>query len=138
MPTDYQPFAEVISEGQDNGATITADDSFALEPARFAGKVTSVSYIPEAASTGDNTNKRTYTLVNKKQDGSGTTVIATLDLVTGVNLVAFDEKPATLSATPADLVVAQGDVLAWVSTHTASGLVDPGGAVVVKGNRAQA
>jgi hypothetical protein len=136
MP-DYNAFTENITTGQDNGVTIAATDSFALEPARFAGKVTSVTYTPEAASTGDNTNKRVYTLVNKGQSGVGTTVIATLDLITGVNLVAFDEKAATLSATAADLVVAEGDELAWVSTATASGLVDPGGVVKVIGKRAQ-
>jgi hypothetical protein len=136
MP-DYQPFTEVLAQGQDNGVAIAATDTFTLEPARFTGKVTAVSFIPEAASTGDNTNTRTYTLVNKGSAGAGTTVIATLALTTGVNLVASDEKAATLSATAADLLVTAGDVLAWVSTHTASGLVDPGGTVIVKGNRAQ-
>jgi hypothetical protein len=136
MP-DYQPFSEVLAQGQDNGVAIAATDTFTLEPARFTGKVTAVSFIPEAASTGDNTNTRTYTLVNKGSAGAGTTVIATLALTTGVNLVASDEKAATLSATAADLLVTAGDVLAWVSTHTASGLVDPGGTVIVKGNRAQ-
>lgn len=136
MP-DYNPFNEVIVEGQDNGVTIAADDSFTLGPAPFDCKITSVTYTPEAASTGDNTNYRTYTLVNKGSAGSGTTVIATLALTTGVNLVAFDEKAATLSATASDLLVTAGDVLAWVSTHTASGLVDPGGTVKVKGTREQ-
>lgn len=137
MP-DYNPFEETIVEGQDNGVAIAATDSFTLGAAPFTGKVTGVSFVPEAASTGDNTNTRTYTLVNKGQAGAGTTVIATLALTTGVNLVAFDAKAATLSATAADLVVAAGDVLAWVSTHAASGLVDPGGTVKVVGNRAQA
>src|SRR3954463_9087351 len=137
MPTDYQPFSEIMAEGQGNGVTIAADDTFTLEPARFTGKVTSVSYVPEAAATGDNTNARTFTLVNKGTSGSGTTVIATLALTTGVNLVASDEKAFTLSATASDLLVTAGDVLALVSTHTGTGVVDPGGAVVVKGNRAQ-
>lgn len=134
---DYQPFNEIVAEGQDNGVTIAADDTFALEPARFKGKLASVTYTPEAAATGDNTNARTFTLVNKGVAGSGTTVMATLALTTGVNLVAFDEKAATLSATAADLLFEQGDELAWVSTHTGTGVVDPGGAVVVKGNRVQ-
>jgi hypothetical protein len=121
MP-DYNPFAEVVAEGQDNGVTIAADDTFSLEPARFTGKVTSVTYTPEAAATGDNSNARTFTLVNKG---------------TAVNLVAFDEKAATVSATAADLLVTQGDVLAWVSTHTGTGVVDPGGSVKVLGNRTQ-
>lgn len=134
---DYNPFTEIMAEGQDNGVTIAATDTFTLEPARFTGKVTSVSYVPEAAATGDNTNARTFTLVNKGTTGGGTTVIATLALTTGVNLVASDEKAFTLSATAADLLVTQGDVLALVSTATGTGVVDPGGAIVVKGNRTQ-
>jgi hypothetical protein len=135
---DYNTSNEVIAQGQSNGVTIAADDTFTLEPARFKGKVTSVNYAPEAAATGDNTNARTFTLVNKGASGSGTTVIATLALTTGVNLVAFDEKPFTLSATATDLLVEQGDVLALVSTHTGTGVVDPGGTVKVIGNRTQA
>lgn len=134
---DYQPFSEVVAEGQDNGVTIAADDTFALGVAKFKGKLTSVTYVPEAAATGDNTNARSFTLVNKGAAGVGTTVMATLALLTGVNLVAFDEKAATLSATAADLLFEQGDELAWVSTHTGTGVVDPGGAVRVLGNRVQ-
>jgi len=136
MP-DYQPFDEVVVQDQDNGVTIAADDTFVLGPAPFAGRVSSVTYTPEAASTGDNTNKRTYTLVNKGASGAGTTVMATLDLVTGVDLVAFDEKAATLSVVANAINFVAGDILAWVSTHAASGLVDPGGIVKVKGNRVQ-
>lgn len=134
---DYNAFTEVIAQGQDNGVTIAATDTFALEPARFTGKVTAVTYTPEAAATGDNTNARTFTLVNKGTSGSGTTVIATLALTSGVNLVAFDEKSATVTATAADQLVTQGDILAWVSTATGTGVVDPGGTVKVVGNRTQ-
>ena len=51
-----------------------------------------------------------------------------------MNAVAFDEKAITLSVTAADLVVAAGDVLAWVSTAVTGGggLVDPGGLVQVE------
>lgn len=136
MP-DYNTANEVIARGQDNGVTIAATDTFTLGPAPFDCKITSVTYTPEAASTGDNTHYRTYTLVNKGSAGAGTTVIATLALTTGVDLVASDEKAATLSATAADLLVTAGDVLAWVSTPTGNGLVDPGGSVLVKGNREQ-
>lgn len=124
--------------GQDNGVTIAADDTFTIGEVPATGRVTACSFVPEGASTGDNTNYRTYTLVNKGAAGAGTTVIATIALTTGVNLVAFDEKDATLSVTAADLVVTAGDILAWVSTHTASGLVDPGGTVSVTIERAAA
>jgi hypothetical protein len=94
-----------------------------------------VSYIPEAAVTGAaSPASRTFTLVNKGQDGSGSTVVATLALVGGVNLVAYDEKAITLSGTPANLVVAASDILAWTSTAVTSGtgLADPGGLVEVE------
>src|SRR5688572_24992635 len=125
-------------EAQDPGLAITTTDSFTVGEVNADGRVTSVTYTPEAASTGDNTNKRTYTLVNKGQAGAGTTVIATLDLVTGNNLVAFDEKAATLSVVANAVNVVQGDILAWTSTHAGTGLVDPGGTVKVTIERAAA
>ena len=99
-----------------------------------AGRVTSVSYTPEAALSGAaSPASRTLTLVNKTQAGIGTTTIATLALVSGVDLVAFDEKAITLTATVADRVVAAGDEIVWVSTAVGgTGLTDPGGHVVVE------
>ena len=115
--------------------TIAATADQVIGEVNKAGRVTSVSYTPEGAVTGAaSPNSRTFTLVNKGQAGSGTTVIATLALVLGVDLVAFDEKALTLTATVADRVVAAGDELAWVSTAVtgAGGLADPGGHVVVE------
>jgi hypothetical protein len=109
----------------------TAGDQ-TLGEAPYAGTVSDVSFTPEAAITGDNTNKRTFTLVNKGQAGSGSTVIATLDFVTGVNGVAFDEKQFTLSGTAANLVVASGDILAVVEAVAGTGLANPGGLVQVE------
>jgi hypothetical protein len=129
--SDKTPNIQVLT-ATDPGVLIAATDTFTVGEVKYAGTVTSVSYTPEAASTGDNTNTRTYTLVNKGAAGAGTTVVATLALVTGVNLVAFDEKPATLSEVEDATTVAAGDILAWVSTYTASGLVDPGGIVKVE------
>jgi hypothetical protein len=85
--------------------------------------------------TGDNTNGRTLTIVNKGQSGAGSTVMATLAFTTGVNGVAFDEKAFTLSGTAANLNVVSGDVLAVVSTHTGTGIADPGGRVEVQLSR---
>jgi hypothetical protein len=114
-------------------ATVDADQ--VVGEAASAGRVTSVSYTPEAAVTGAaSPASRTLALVNKGQTGSGSTTIATLALVGGVNLVAFDEKAITLSGTAANLVVAAGDELVWTSTAVTSGtgLADPGGHVVVE------
>ena len=119
------------------GLAITTTDSFSLGKCPVGGTVTAISYTPDAASTGDNTNKRTYTVVNKGAAGAGTTVIGTLDLVTGNNLVAFDEKAFVLSVVAGATTVAAGDVLAFVSTHAGTGLVDPGGTVEITISRTE-
>lgn len=116
-------------------ATIAADVDQTVGEAPFDGTVTGVSLTPEAAVTGDNTNYRTFTLVNKGASGAGTTVIATLALTTGVNLVAFDEKAFTLSAVAGATTVTAEDILAVVEVHTASGLAHSGGLVEIEISR---
>ena len=117
------------------GQTAATDSDQAIAVAPFDGTVTKVSILPEAAVTGATATKRTFTLVNKGQAGSGTTVVATLDLVTGTNLAAFDEMLFTLSADPANKV-AQGDVLALVETHASTGTAHSGGEIEVEFTRA--
>lgn len=112
-------------------AQATTADQIVAE-SHVVGVVTSVTYTPEAAITGDTTNTRTLTLVNKGQAGVGTAVVGTIAFITGMNGVAFDEQPFVLSATAANLVVAKGDILAFVSTYGAAGLADPGGRVEVE------
>jgi hypothetical protein len=122
---------------QDNGVAAGATDTFMIGEVPATGRVTEVAYYPEAASTGDNTNTRTYTVVNEGSDGTGSTVVATLAMTTGVNLTLGDEKLFTLGVA-ANLVVTAGDVLSLVSTFAASGLVDPGGIIKVTIERAAA
>lgn len=110
------------------GATADATTIVGKADLGGGGTLTAASFIPNAAITGNDTNKFTLTIVNKGQSGSGTTVMATLDFPTGVSGVAFDEKAFTVSATAANLVTAAGDVICVVSTHTGgSGLANPGG-----------
>jgi hypothetical protein len=113
-------------------STILATSSVIVE-APYTGVVVSVTYTPVAAVTGAaSPASRTLSLVNRKQDGTGTTVVASLALVSGVNLVAFDEKTLTNSATASDLVVAAGDELEFRSAAVGgTGLVDPGGKIDV-------
>lgn len=111
--------------------TIAATDSRVVGVSPFAGVVSGVSFIPKAAITGQATNTRKVELFNRGLAGSGTTLVATIQYNSGVNAVADDENAVTLSGTAANLVVAEGDVLEWVSTAVASGLVDPGGVVRV-------
>lgn len=121
------PLSRVIEEGVPAVPTAGNDDDTILGQSPFAGTVSAVQYVPEAAITGAATNNRTLSLVNKGQDGTGTTTIATLTFGSGTNAAANNEVALTLSSTAADLVVAEGDTLLWRSVHNATGIADPGG-----------
>jgi hypothetical protein len=112
-------------------ATVGNDEVDEVLVCEYNGTVTAVTYSPDGTITGAATNNRTVSLVNRKQDGSGNTVIATLNFANGTNAPAGDEKAIPLSGTPANLVVASGDVLEWQSTHVGTGIADPGGLVKV-------
>lgn len=128
--TEQAPLSETL-DFTNPGATIAADDSFPLGEVPFAGTVTGVTYTPDATITGAATNHRAIRVRNKGAAGSGTTVIAELAFDNGVNATAFDEKTIPLTATAADLVVAQGDVLELFTDAIGTGIVDPGGLVQV-------
>ena len=123
------PYVQVIERNVPAVSTAGNDDDTVLGQAPFAGVVTSVQYVPEAAITGAATNNRTVSLVNKGQAGSGTTTVASLTFDNGVNAAANDEKAITLSGTATNLVLAAGDTLQWRSIHVATGITDPGGVV---------
>lgn len=128
------PFVRDIATIVPNVAAGSTDTS-TIGKAPFAGTVTAVTFVPDAGMTGNDTNYRTVNIINKGDDGSGTTVVATLAFTSGTNATAFNETTITLTGTAADLVVEAGDVLAWNSVHTASGIVDPGGLVTVSISR---
>jgi hypothetical protein len=123
------PFTQAIEQQVPGMATAGTDDSTVVGRAPFDGTVSSVTYAPDAAITGANTNTRAVRLRNRGQAGSGTTVIAELQFDSGVNAAVFDEKVITLSATAANLVVADGDILEWFSDAIGTGQLDPGGLV---------
>jgi hypothetical protein len=130
--------APLVRTLQTHTAPVAAASDFTsnIAEAPWAGTVTEVSYTADAAVTGANTETRTISVINRGQDGTGTTAIASLALTSGVNLVSGDEKQLTLSSTAADLVVATDDILAFKSTHSGStGLADPGGLVQVSISR---
>lgn len=121
------PLVRVIEESVPAVTTAGNSDDTVLAQSPYAGTVTAVQYVPEAAITGAATNNRTVSLVNKGQAGSGTTVVATLTFASGTNATANNEVSLTLSSTAADLVVAEGDTLQWRSIANGTGLADPGG-----------
>lgn len=134
MP-DTHPFTQVLTLRSPGQATAGTDSTFALGRAPFACTVTDVTYAPEAAITGANTNTRRVALVNKGQTGAGAVEPAALQFDSGVNAAAFDDKPITLSATQANRVLAAGDILAWFSDAIGTGQADPGGLVCVTVSR---
>lgn len=123
---------KTIQRVEQEPVTILATGANAIE-APFTGKVAEVTYTPLAAVTGAaSPASRTLSLINRGQAGAGTTVVASLALVAGVNLVAFDERVITLSVTATDLNVVAGDILEFRSAAVGgTGLVDPGGTVSV-------
>lgn len=102
-----------------------------LGVAPFDGTVTAAAFIPSAAITGATATKRTFTIVNKKADASGSTVMATLDFVTNTNGVAHVPSAFTLSAVANATSFVAGDVIACVETHASTGTANPGGQVSV-------
>lgn len=106
-----------------------SSDELIVCTAPFTGVLEAAYYIPEAAITGQNTNTRKLTVYNRKQDGSGTTVMAQLQFDSGVNASAKVRKAITLSGTATNLDVATGDVIAFASDAVGTGLADPGGTV---------
>lgn len=126
MP-DYAGTTQTVrSGGPVASAAADADASGRYVVAPFAGKVTGARVITAAAITGANTDSRTIQLFNRGLAGSGTTLVASKAFTSGVNAAADDETDLTLSATAANLVVAEGDVLEFVSLHVGStGLAGP-------------
>jgi hypothetical protein len=107
------------------------DQTTVVGEANWAGTVTAVAYIPVAGITGANTNTRTLSVVNKGGAGGGSTSVASVALTSGNNMSADRENALTLSGTPANLTVAQGDVLEFTSVHSGTGIADPGGEIRV-------
>ncbi len=100
-------------------------------PAPRDGVVASVTFVPLATVTGANTNTRLYRLINKGANGAGSTVVASLQMDSGVNATAFQARTSTLSGTAANLNVTAGDILSWESNAVGTGQADPGGLVSV-------
>lgn len=116
-------------------AAQAAEASTPIGIAPFGGSVSAVQYIPDTAITGADTDTRAVSLVNRGDDGTGTTVVATLTFEAGTDAAAFDAVSIPLSAVEDATTVAEGDVLEWLSEDVGTGLADPGGLVQVSVSR---
>jgi hypothetical protein len=127
MPDTAPLVQKLIATVPSQTAATVADQALGESP--WAGTLTNATFTPDAAITGNTTNTRTFTIVNKGQAGAGTTIMATLAYITGTNGVANDEQAFTLSGTPANLVTVAGDILQVNEVVAGSGLANPGGLV---------
>ena len=126
--SDLVATVDAVAAGADAKSEIgrVSEVATVLSGSTPVGTVTGVTYMPDAAITGANTNTRNVQLVNVTQ---GNLVIANLQFNSGVNGVEGAESALALSGTPANLIVNLGDVLEWQSLHVGTGLADPGGEV---------
>lgn len=131
------PFIKDLEADVDNIAA-TSDEYTIIGRAPWAGTVTAVTYYPRDSVTGLTlaTAARTMTVYNRgNSTGTGSTAVATRTVSSGTDLannVAFD---LTLSTTSASLVVASGDLLELESLHITTGVLDPGGRIIVRLSR---
>ena len=108
--------ASIPAQSTANGTLNTT-----LMKAPFDGTLALASLISSADLTADASHYRTWTLVNKGQDGNGTTVLATLTSAAS-GFSDYDERAMTLSATAADLDINEGDIIAMLETVTGNGV----------------
>lgn len=133
--SETAPSVKTVGERVNAQSAATAVTGAAVAEAPFKGKVTGASLTADAAITGNNGNKRTLTVVNRGADGAGSTVVATLDFVTGKDAAAGDEVAFALSGTPANVEVEAGDILAVAEAVTGSGLANPGALIQIEFTR---
>lgn len=113
-------------------AAAGADAKITVGKAPYAGVVASITYYPNAAVVGADTNSRTFNGLNGGQAGSGSTNVAAKAMVAAAGTAAANQPlDITVNATPANLVVASGDIIDFQSLHVGTGIADPGGLVVV-------
>lgn len=127
-----------IVEGDYAAAATAATREDPLGAAAFPATVTKVVYIPQALITGANTNTRRVEVRNKGQAGAGVVVVASLQFDLATNGPADDEVALTLSGTPANRNLIEGDVLAVNTVAVGTGLADPGGTIRVEGTYSSA
>jgi len=111
-------------------AITVATDEQCIAVARGDLLVDKVQVVGDAAVTGANTNNFTCTVTRYNSDGTGATVVATLEFALNVNLVKFSPKALTNQAL-ANLRVSKGQVLTYKTVQNGSGLAQPDIRVVV-------
>ncbi len=123
------PKTDVLTMRVPGQATAGTDSAWNIGEVPYDATVTAVSYTPDSTITGHASNNRTFSVINKGTDGTGTTSIATK--TTTADVTGDDESALTLSGTAANLNVSTGQILEFNSDANSSGVADPGGLVQV-------
>jgi hypothetical protein len=105
-------------------------------PRPFAqhGLVTGVRFVPTAALTADNANNAVITV--RKRNGAGGTAVTLATITTDVasgDWVAFTPKALTPTATAADLIIRETDVITVEVAKGGTGVALPSGSIEVIG-----
>lgn len=101
-----------------------SDEEFAI----FENQLDSVlvlqraAFLPNDGVTGDNTDNFTLYVYNRGSAGAGTTVLASLEYATGVDMTQNVASELTLTSTMADRLINPGDVLVLTKTEANAGL----------------
>lgn len=123
-----QPYYRILQEDIPAVAAASSDSKLvAKAPNDLA--IQRVTYAPKTTMTGQATNNRQIRLINRGQDGNGTTVLASLSFGAGTNAAAKVERTIPLVGSP---VVTGGDLLDLESNAVGTGIADPGGRVFVE------
>ena len=101
-------------------AAATATEKINVFRAPFACKIVSVEVIPNAAATGDDTNRTNVNLLNAGTAGTGTTELGNLDYATGTDAAVGVAQDVYRPASP--LAIASGVILQLALEKVATGL----------------
>lgn len=117
----------ILRSRKDSADALAATDfEYVIGSAYVTGNITAVKFIPDAGF-GQDTNNSTLALYNRKADDSGTTAVAAKIYTAANAVVARVASSLGVSAVPADVAVAPGDVLTIKKTHTGNGQIVPAG-----------
>jgi len=108
-------------------AAATATIKYPIFRAPDAVTVMKVEVVPQAAVTGADTNYRELNILDGGTDGTGTTEVGNLDLVSGVNMIALDGKNIPFNATylTPGVTMVEGDTLILQSVKAGNGILVP-------------
>lgn len=113
----------------------TADDELVVWSNKTGRtvKITAAGFIPETKLTGAATNNLTLQFRNKGLLGTGTDGITDIKTyASGTDAEDFVEDALVLSSTAADLLVADGEVVALNKVENGTGLELPAGVAVIR------